>query len=462
MLYLKIPELISDSIITQHESIYKISKKNYNENSFRLAYKANTKHNFGMTVFETMIPKRIPLDAQTLTVIGLLEAEMTKKGNRGNVVFTNSEPDIINKVLYWFQKYFGICREQWKWLIEFNNKLVKYESSAETRSRELSSVYFWVKNVKMKMGNHFPKWCVYRGLNEGSLETENMWGTLIISHGNTILRKVISDILQGFPKYIDKLSNKELSFYLHGLFCGEGGVNHSNKYSVRRAFVSSFDEEILSRIQGILKHLKINFYESNCTVFVSDCKSMFQLYKYKIFDSHPEKWLDFLRILLSYKQFQGKSKDIESILIAEKNEMIQIISKLNELIKNRKNEFNTVFKKIQENIPDSIKIPMEVKLTGLALKPARLNIAKEVFIKPGITVNELVLKTGSTRHSAEHCISRLSEQGYLSKKHIQPYNRITLFPTVKLSKEIIDASDLRERFTERYKIPCDFDGSLPY
>jgi len=460
MLYLKIPELISDSITTQHGSVYKISKENYDKDKFKFVYKTNSRHKNKELVFESIIPKKIPLDTQTLNVIGLLEAEMTKRGTKNHIVFTNSESKLINEILDWFQKYFEIKRNQWKWLIEFNKKLVNYESYKETKAREMSSINFWVKNSKINKENHYPKWCVYRGLDEGSLETENKWGILIVTYGNTAIRKVVSDILKRFPEFIDKLSKRELSFYLNGLFCGEGGVSYSPKACVRRAFVSSYDEEILSRVQRALKKLNVDHNKSGHDIFISDCRSMFQLYIFNFFSLHPEKWLNFLKILLTYRQFQGRARGIEIALVAKKKEIVQDINETNCYLENRKKDFNTILNNTLKTAVSNFKMPMEVKLTGLALKPTRLVIAKETSIRPGITVEELTLKTRLTKHSVEHGIFRLAKQGYLIKKHFQPHNRILIFPSSKLLGEIDSSLSLRKQFTERYEIQADFHESL--
>jgi len=115
----------------------------------------------------------LELDTSTLISIGLLEADMTRGGN--NLVFSNSEPTIINHVLSWFNRNFSIPKSKWRWSIQFNKKIVRTESSLKIKARELASFLFWIKNTGINEHKHFPKWTIYRGFDKGELDTENRW-----------------------------------------------------------------------------------------------------------------------------------------------------------------------------------------------------------------------------------------------------------------------------------------------
>jgi len=395
--------------------------------------------------------KHISLRSDTLISLGLLEAEMTKHNN--NVVFSNSEPLIIKHIIEWFEKNFGVPRNKWRWLIQFNKKLVELEGTSETKSREFASFLFWIKNIGIDKNNHFPKWITYRGFDKGTLGTEDKWGMLSIYLGNKGIQKFTSNFLKEFHNLLSDLPKIKIINYLNGLFCGDGGINLSG--NVRRIFVSFFQKEDRNKIINLFFKLKINSYISGNEIFISNLSDLFKLYKSNFFDKHPSKRLQLLELLLSYRQFQGRARNIKIQFEKQKNCINNEYKELLSFINNRNNFFNNSFlfceNKIQQTT--NMYLPTEIKLNGLARKPKRFIASEIVCTNSGITHKKIMEKVNLTYPSVKHITERLLKEKYIRKEHFQPFNRIKVFPTIKLIKGINSARDLRNDFEIRYKIP---------
>jgi len=65
--------------------------------------------------YSKTISKFISNGKETCEVLGLLQAEMGKTQN-GCIVFANSEPRLINKVVRWFEKEFCLIKNTWRWI----------------------------------------------------------------------------------------------------------------------------------------------------------------------------------------------------------------------------------------------------------------------------------------------------------------------------------------------------------
>ena len=392
--------------------------------------------------------QQISSSSDTLISIGLLEAEMTKHSK--NIVFSNSEPIVINHILDWFEKNFKIPRNNWRWLIQFNKKLVNHEAPKEMKSRELAAYLFWIKNTQIDKNKHFPKWVTYRGFDKGVLSTESKWGMLSIYCGNNKIQKIINSLLNRTFSSLSKLSENKIINYLDGLFCGDGGVNLSR--SVRRIFVASFRKEVKNQLMDLFTKLRIDAYISGNEIFISNLTDLFRLYKNNFFYTHPLKRLQLVELLLSYKQFQGKAKNIRNELLKRKANLKEEHKKLSNFTNNRTNLFNNLLGFCQNKIKQTTEFPMEINLTGLARKPNRFIISKIVYAKPGITHRDIIKKTSFSYSSVKHITQRLSKEKYLRKEYFQPFNQVKLFPTNKLLKEINFAKLLRSDFENRYKI----------
>ena len=157
----------------------------------------SSKKNTGFRYKHLLIPQIIPCDKLTLNALGLLQAEMTKHTKRSSsIIFTNSDPNLINTVINFFKR-FGIQENEWSWNISFNFKLKSFETSRETKQREDKALSFWLENAKIESSRKRKKSLLYTGnkstksFDEGTMTN----GSLIICYSNIILYQVVLNIL---------------------------------------------------------------------------------------------------------------------------------------------------------------------------------------------------------------------------------------------------------------------------
>ncbi|MBI5391473.1 hypothetical protein HZB00_00565 [Candidatus Woesearchaeota archaeon] len=112
--YFDLKEFLPDLIITSSGKQCKLNAgadKLYISLAYQTEQFNNAKGEFSFT-----IPRFISKNQETFEVLGLLQGEMGKTHN-GCLVFANSEPKIINKVLKWFERELEIKRVHWKWYL---------------------------------------------------------------------------------------------------------------------------------------------------------------------------------------------------------------------------------------------------------------------------------------------------------------------------------------------------------
>jgi hypothetical protein len=101
----------------------------------------NQKGIVGKKRYSETIPKYIELDAETLEVIGLLQGEMSKAFRR-TLTFANSEPGILRKVMFWFEKSNFTGKTSWRWYIRVN--LREPENKQEVEQLENQVIAQWL------------------------------------------------------------------------------------------------------------------------------------------------------------------------------------------------------------------------------------------------------------------------------------------------------------------------------
>lgn len=447
--YLDLKNYIPNFIKSKNENQGKVLIESINSDKIKLKYIAKSRHKNLVQEYKTIIPRKLPLNQDILSMIGLLEAEMNKSRIDSNITFSNSEPDLIKCVIHYFEKYFDIYSNQWKWLIQFNKKLTYSEDYLETKSRELASLDFWKKETPIS-NRIIRKWSIYRGLDEGLIRTKNKWGMLHIFYSNVFLKNILLNIIED-SFLINSLSKKQISSYLEGLFCGDGGSNLSG--NVRMIFLTSHNKNKREKLNRLIRQLGINSHLYKGTmVRTNDLNSIFSFYKLNLFKLHPEKRMKFLDVLVSYKQFQGRSKYVKKDFESYKELIDNERKKLLNLIQKRKIIFGNIQNKYKKSVKKNLNYEIEIKLEGLARKSTRYKVADVICQNQGILISNVVKETGLNYSSVYHAISRLYKEELISKKFKKNSNKIKLFPSDKLLKELEKAKKLIDKFNKRYEV----------
>ena len=99
----------------------------------------------------------------------------------------------------------GITRERWEWYIRFNVKFKLKERRDQQVVRELAAKNFWINKLHLDPFKCYPKWATYGGDEAGIMSNhKNYWGTLIIEYPNTLMRKLLINLLKIFSIYVEK------------------------------------------------------------------------------------------------------------------------------------------------------------------------------------------------------------------------------------------------------------------
>lgn len=130
--------------------------------SWKCGGNQSTKKNNGIRFVHLLLPKFLLADNLTMNAIGLLQAEMTKSDGLSSVIFTNSEPNLVNTIFEFFQR-FGISKSLWRWDITFNFKLLRNETEEEKSVRESQSLNFWLSKCGLDISKSHYKIFYYTG-----------------------------------------------------------------------------------------------------------------------------------------------------------------------------------------------------------------------------------------------------------------------------------------------------------
>lgn len=447
--YLDLKDYIPKFIRSKNDNKGKVIIESIDSDKIKLRYSAKSKHGNLVQEYKTIIPRKLPLNQYILSMIGLLEAEMGKSRIDSNITFSNSEPNLIKFIIHCFDKYFNVLSGQWRWLIQFNKKLTHSEDYSETKSRELASLEFWKKETSIS-NKVIRKWCIYRGSDDGLLQTKNKWGMLYIFYSHVFLKHILLNVIED-SVLINSLSKEQILAYLEGLFCGDGGSNLSR--DVRMVFLTSYNKNKRERLNRLIRRLGINSHIYKGTmVRTNDLTSIFSFYKLGLFKLHPEKRMKSLNMLLSYKQFQGKSKHIKNDFENRKKFIENEKGKLSDLMQKRKISFDNIQNKYKKCIKQDLNYEIEIKLDGLARKSTRYKVADIICQNPGILVYDIVRLSGLNYSSVYHAIFRLYKEKFISKGYKEHSSKVKLFPSNKLLNELEEAKSLIDKFNKRYEV----------
>lgn len=264
--------------------------------------------NTGFRCNYLILPRYIPLDKLTMNTLGLLQAEMTK-GNirKSNLSFTNSEPNLINIVMIFFNRL-GIKHADWSWGTTFNFKLKRIETEAETAERELKSKDYWLQYSDVDASRIRNKPFQYTG----NKHCENMWkktmrfGSLGINHSDIILYQIVRKILDNVESLL--IDRSTIIHYLQGIFAGEGSVKPTKYGSLCDVNVGAVVLEDRIFYAACLLKLGIpSSFEKNC-IRIHNMENFLKIHQYRLLELHPERQAKFLHHLSRYKQIPQRLK----------------------------------------------------------------------------------------------------------------------------------------------------------
>jgi len=273
-------------------------------------YRVDCKHG-GYKDVRCKIPKFIETDDLFWESLGILQGEMKKSvKNLGyaNISFSNSNVDIVNHVLDFFQEFFNIERCMWRATAGYNTKGIKIHNKNEFGS---NIVTFWHEKTKLPVDN-FTK----INLNPRYRTRSATMGHINVKYCNAAFSSFFLNLLEKIKAIIENDEDASKA-YLRGLFAAEGSP------FIRKGFLNSVELGV-SRNEDY-KHYKKCLIRAGISgikrgktqIKIYGWDNFYKLYKTKIFRLHRQRELKFINGFM-------KSHNTRKILL------------LNELIKPKK------------------------------------------------------------------------------------------------------------------------------
>jgi hypothetical protein len=268
------------------------------------------KENKGCRFKHLLLPRYIKLDKLTFNALGALQAEMNKHTKRAsNIIFTNSEPVLINVVLEFFERLF-IEKENWSWSVIFNFKLKNNESKIETQARETEALAFWTTNSLINP-NKIQNKCLqytgnkkYENMRPGSMR----YGSLRMLFPSIIHYQLILNFLERINELIAK-DEGFITYYMQGLIAGEGYVKPTKYKSLDSVRIGCTKESEKQYYHALLSRLNINSSIEENQISISNQKNFLIMYQLELIKLHPKKYITFLNALLGFKQISLRIKE---------------------------------------------------------------------------------------------------------------------------------------------------------
>ncbi len=200
---LNLRDIIEDTRVTSEsgKTIFSLRSSKV-EDGFEVNYVT------GAGTFETtkiIIPEKIELSKETFITFGLLQAESTKKPHYATFDFTNSNPELVEFFLNYWEKDWKLPREKWK------ARILLWNSLDLDAARN-----FWEQ--KLRVDTNIQRGTAYR-ISDLATKT----GVCHLLLANKSLRAVVLEVHERIKKEILTDRNKAV-FYLSGLLAGDGSV----------------------------------------------------------------------------------------------------------------------------------------------------------------------------------------------------------------------------------------------
>jgi hypothetical protein len=241
-------------------------------------------------VIKHAVPKLIRVDDSFWEVLGLMQGEMLKstKSNACQIGFSNSNPDIINYFLLFFERFFHIKRIEWKASILVNSKNMKIDEIIHVKKHGKKT---WSSKTGIPIKN-FTK--IHFCSKHGNSRSKSKYGNLNVRYSNTVFRTFIQNLLERLKKTIE--SNRKLSAaYLRGVLAAEGSC-YIRKYYLNSVEIGATKLKDFENYENCLNTLGIKNYK-RCASKIRICgwNNFYKLWKIGAFKLHKERERKFIQ-----------------------------------------------------------------------------------------------------------------------------------------------------------------------
>lgn len=221
-----------------------------------------------------ILPKYIKLNKNFLVSWGIYIGEGSR--NRHPKV-TNSEPDIINQAILFFN-LLGIDTSRLSAWIQLHERSI--ESFERVNNYWVSQTYLSEMNIRTI---RIKKSCGWAKVKP--------FGTLHLEANSILLQLFIENLIRSTSKVMKALSNEQITYFLKGLFAAEGSVGLAKTGSVNEINFTSTRKEERTLVKLLLTKLDISSheYDDRFEIRIFGFNNLKKLKDADIFEYHPER-----------------------------------------------------------------------------------------------------------------------------------------------------------------------------
>lgn len=161
-----------------------------------------------------VLPQKISLDRDDLTVFGLMQAESHKSTRQSTFGFTNSSPLFVKLVLDYFNEVWRIPRDEW--ICEIN-----YWRGSLSENLINTLKDFWNNFLKIKKDNITIRQGTSYRLSENS---SSRYGVNSLRLHNKVFQNIVIQLLNKIIRPMVEKEKDLARFYLRGLLSGDGSI----------------------------------------------------------------------------------------------------------------------------------------------------------------------------------------------------------------------------------------------
>jgi hypothetical protein len=255
-----------------------------------------TGSNLGKKTRDWTTNTSITLNNRTLTVLGLLQGEMSKTDRR-QLTFCNSEPGIMSAVLSWFETDIGVTQQEWYWYIKVNLQ----EPAADIKQQiESEVIAFWEQKCSINKNRGLRKMVSYISGTANTKLRNN--GTLIIEKTGPLFTKMMHIMVKKITHSMPTRPVEQIIPYMQGIIAAEGCVNYRLESGHRRVFITACNDEEREIFSTCLHKLGIETKDCKPIkdIVISGRKNILLLQQLGLMTLHPEKNAKFEEMCSTY------------------------------------------------------------------------------------------------------------------------------------------------------------------
>jgi len=280
------------------------------------------------TAYSQTIPRYLKLNEKLFEVFGLIQGEGYKKSPIGGTrfEFVNSENNIINYILNYFEENFTIPINSWSTFVNY------VYNENKTRKSEEEIIGFWNNNTKIPKSN-------FKRINylEGKAIRSSEFGVLHILIPSCVLGEICLSMLDISEKLAVK-NEEYAAAFLRGLLAADGSAtvqqykNYKTLRIVELAVETNHEIELYSKVMNKLKLNIKDYSKSSRKLCVSSWNDFLKLAKIDAFKLHKRKKETFKKGFINHKQTRMIKKYLNPLInkelsIKETQEKLNLKSK---------------------------------------------------------------------------------------------------------------------------------------